>query len=289
MKPSYLFTLLGFMSPSLAVPALIERDPSPMIDVGGSGGGSSVQTCWTTLSCSFKEIETWTMPKRASYVRYMQSTHFGPLKATNKFRAIEAVIDFFYEQKVGAPGTWVSWVDAGIVEAIQRGGAIALGKSKETGGNPGASEWATYFNKLKAGQLNDRDDHDKYWSTAEQAGTDYGKRKAESTKGVGAPSAQQKRWYQFTQLFRFMMRHRTLTINALRAILLAINPFLVPAAEPAINWLTDVTNYNAAHIGLELSWAASELDVPGITISIDTLKKFSQLLVALVKKYKENN
>lgn len=156
MKSSYLFPLLGFLSLGLALPALVERDPFPRIDAGG-GGGSSVQDCWTKLSCSFKEIESWTMPKRASYVRYMQSSHFGPLKATNKFRAIEAVIDFFQEQKVGAPGSWVSYVDAGIVEAIQRGGAMALGKSKETGGNPGASEWATYFNKLKAGQLGDRD------------------------------------------------------------------------------------------------------------------------------------
>jgi hypothetical protein len=97
------------------------------------------------------------MTARLDYVRYMQSAHFGPLKATNKFRAIEGVIEFFIAKRIGTPGTWVSYVDAGIVEAIQRGGAIALGTSAETGGNPGASMWADYLRRLRDGGLQSRD------------------------------------------------------------------------------------------------------------------------------------
>lgn len=97
------------------------------------------------------------MQQRLDYVRYMQSEHFGPLNAGNQFRAIEGVIRFFIEKNLGAPGSWVSYVDTGIVEAIQRGGAIALGKSSDDGGNPGSALWADFFRRMRAGSLGNRD------------------------------------------------------------------------------------------------------------------------------------
>lgn len=54
------------------------------------------------------------------------------------------------------------------------------------------------------------------WSRAEQTATEYGKSKAETTAGVGAATTQQKRWYQFTQLFRAMMRDRSVIIWTIR-------------------------------------------------------------------------
>jgi hypothetical protein len=97
------------------------------------------------------------MQERLDYVRYMQSEYFGPLNSDDQFRAIEGVISFFIEKHLGAPGSWVSYVDAAIVEAIQRGGAIALGKSTDDGGNPGSVPWADFLTQMKAGSLSDRD------------------------------------------------------------------------------------------------------------------------------------
>jgi hypothetical protein len=96
------------------------------------------------------------MASRLAYVRYMQSDFFGPLKASNQYRAIEGVITFFQNNNLGAPESWVSYVDAGIVEGIQRGGAIALGKTFGTGGNPGADLWADFLRGMRDGTLNDR-------------------------------------------------------------------------------------------------------------------------------------
>ena len=146
MKLSYLISIvalstLGQGNPILAVEK--RADPNP--------------ACWASLSCSFPEIEASDLQSRLQYVRYMQSSRFGPLKAGNKFRSVEAVIDWFISQNEGKKGSWVSYVDAGIVEGIQRGAAIALGKSTATGDNPGSQLWATYFKKLKAGQLENRD------------------------------------------------------------------------------------------------------------------------------------
>lgn len=160
MKTASILTLLslGGLTLSAALPqSLSERDasPSPLIPVDPTVPANPA--CWATLSCTFQQIESTTMTSRLDYVRYMQSEHFGPLKATNKFRAIEGVIEFFISKSIGTPGTWVSYVDAGIVEAIQRGGAIALGLSAETGGNQGTQLWADYLRRLKNGELSSRD------------------------------------------------------------------------------------------------------------------------------------
>lgn len=130
--------------------AIVERDASIPPD-----SGPSLPACWTGLKCSFHQIEEMSLYTRLSYVQYME-TRFAPLHAGNQFRAIEGVIKFFISKGLGGPGTWVSYVDAGIVEGIQRGGAIALGLGKSTGGNPGSAKWADFLTKMKNEQLKNR-------------------------------------------------------------------------------------------------------------------------------------
>lgn len=133
-----------------AISALVEREP----DIS-AGGGLAVSACWTTLSCSFHQIEEMNMQTRLQFVRYLQS-RFGPLNAADQFRAIQGVIRFFIDAGQGGPGTWVSSVNAGSVEAVQRGGAKALGIGTSDGGNPGSAKWAEFLTNLKNGRLNNR-------------------------------------------------------------------------------------------------------------------------------------
>ncbi|KAF2174681.1 hypothetical protein K469DRAFT_458874, partial [Zopfia rhizophila CBS 207.26] len=170
--------------------------------------------CKKTLSCTFTQIEVMSMQERLDYVRTMQSKFFGPLDSSNQFRAIEGVIMFFQRKNLGQMGSWVSYVDAGIVEGIQRGGAIALGMGTETGGNPGSEKWADFLRRKKAGELNNRNVHDKAWSEAEQAATEYGKKLGDNKRLPVTP--QLRLWYWSTQLFRWIMRNRDTAIKALR-------------------------------------------------------------------------
>lgn len=130
--------------------AIVKRDASIPPD-----SGPSVPACWTGLKCSFHQIEDMSLSTRLLYVQYME-TRFIPLNAGNQFRAIEGVIKFFISKGLGGPGTWVSYVDAGIVEGIQRGGAIALGIGTSKGGNPGSEPWADFLTKMKKKELKDR-------------------------------------------------------------------------------------------------------------------------------------
>jgi hypothetical protein len=131
--------------------------------IPSSSSSSSLETrqagwpaCQQTLSCTFDQIQASTMQDRLTYVRYMQSNFFGPLNAANQFRAIEGVITFFISKNLGAPDSWISYVDTGIVEAIQRGGAMALGMSTDTGGNPGTTLWRDFLVGMRDGTYTTR-------------------------------------------------------------------------------------------------------------------------------------
>lgn len=112
--------------------------------------------CWKSLSCSFTQIEESTLPDRLAYVQYLQ-TLFVPLNAGDQFRPFESLLNLTASADIGKPGTWTSYVLAGIVEGIQRGGAIALGNGTSDAGNPGSKLWADFLTKTKNKQLGDRD------------------------------------------------------------------------------------------------------------------------------------
>lgn len=117
--------------------------------------------CWKALACSFTQIEESPLSDRLAYVQYLQ-TLFVPLNASNQFQPFEGLINLTVSADVGMPGTWPSYVIAGIVEGIQRGGAIALGTGTSDAGNPGSKLWADFLTKMKNKQLDDRDVCDSY-------------------------------------------------------------------------------------------------------------------------------
>lgn len=100
------------------------------------------------------------MTTRLNYVRKMQSTFFTSLNAGTQFAAIEGVVQFFINNNLGKPKSWASFVDAGIIEGIQNGGANALGLHTNNGGNPGTDLWAQFFQNMEANAYRYRDVRD---------------------------------------------------------------------------------------------------------------------------------
>lgn len=138
-----------------ALPKFIFAMPPPP-DLSGPAP-TTWPDCQQSLSCTFAAIQSSSLAARLTYIQNMQSDFFADeLKCPTQWRAIEGVIEFFQSKDQGAPGTWVSYTDAGIIEAVQRGGAIALGLSNEDGGNPGSQLWADFMTNMKNGKLDDR-------------------------------------------------------------------------------------------------------------------------------------
>ena len=214
--------------------------------------------CTSTLDCTVAEINEMSMAARLDFVRAMQSGPGAQLGATDRWRNIEGVITFFRDRGLGAPGTWVSYVDAGIVEGIQRGMAMALGGSTETGGNPGSAKWASYLTRLSTGQLTTRAAHDRAWSEAEQASTEYGNTLA-VTNGV-PPTAVEWRFYQFSEMYRWALRNRPVALDLLALYGPLIHPELAAKRVPFYDWFTDVSESAPSRKSCEMAYGFAELN-----------------------------
>lgn len=68
-------------------------------------------------------------------------------------------------------------------------------------------------------------DHDNAWGIAEEAATNYGADRAKKTKGVPGPTPQQNRWFNFTKLYRLILRNRDKFRIAIYA---CVSPFRLP-------------------------------------------------------------
>lgn len=220
--------------------------------------------CKSTLDCTVDEIDAMSMAERLEFVRDIQSGPAATLGASDRWRNIEGVITFFRDRGLGAPGTWVSYVDAGIVEGIQRGTAMALGWSADTGGNPGSAKWASYLTRLSTGQLATRTAHDKAWSEAEQASTEYGNTLA-NARGVPA-TAVEWRFYQFSEMYRWVLRNRPFVLDLLAIYGPLIHPELPRLRVPFYDWFTDVSESAPSNRGCEMAYGFAELNpITGVT------------------------
>ena len=90
------------------------------------------------------------------FVKYMGSKKFPQLASADEFHAVEGVIGFFIRRHVAPQGSWMSTVNAAVIEAFERGAAISLGLSDETGGNPAAEKWKEFFDQRTSGNLTER-------------------------------------------------------------------------------------------------------------------------------------
>ncbi len=218
---------------------------------------AAAPSCTSTLDCTVAEINEMSMADRLEFVRDMQSGPAAALGATDRWRNIEGVITFFRDRGLGAPGTWVSYVDAGIVEGVQRGIAIALGWSSDTGGNPGSLRWASYLTRLSTGQLATRAAHDRAWGEAEQASTEYGNALAEA-HGVPATAAEW-RFYQFSEMYRWALRNRPFALDLLAVYGPLIHPDLARERVPFYDWFTDVSESAPSYRSCELAYGFAQL------------------------------
>ncbi|OXM61473.1 MULTISPECIES: hypothetical protein [Amycolatopsis] len=241
---------------------------------------AATTTCANTLTCTAEDINGMTIAQRLAFVRALSAGPAADIVPgyAPRWRNIEGVLRFFADRELGEPGTWVSYVDAGILEGIERGIALARGDSTDTFGNPGASLWASYLTRLRDGRLSLRSVHDRAWSEAEQASTEYGVALAERVHGVAATPVEE-RFYQFSEFYRWTLRNRPMLLDLL-------TPPVGPGDQRQLtflDWFTDVTNDVPAHRGSHLAYDLAEFDVPGGTLNF--LALFAAYADALAEDY----
>ncbi|EEQ85162.1 hypothetical protein RJZ56_003651 [Blastomyces dermatitidis] len=225
----------------------------------GYSGTNPVDGCWESLDCSLTQIEAMSMASRLEFIKYLSTWRLDALHSMDQFRAFEGVIAFFMRKDIGGTGTWLSLVHAACIEALQRGAAISLGLSSNTGGNPASEKWADYFYQRRTGRLTDRGAHDLSWAVAEQAAVDYGMRRADSSLQIEKPSGRVLRWMQFTRVYRTAMQYRRTILWLMRMGFTWSSPSIPMAVEAFIDWVTDVTDATSTGFLADVAWTLSAL------------------------------
>ena len=132
-------------------------------------------SCKDTLSCNFNTLQNVSLSDRLIYLVTIQVKLLGgPNKSQSQFKAIEGLMQYFIDRNLPNPNIAPSYGLAGVLEGIQRGTAIALGKSNDTFGNPSSTLWANFLRKVRTGDFRDRAAHDGAWSQAFQVGFNHG-------------------------------------------------------------------------------------------------------------------
>ncbi|MCT2586334.1 hypothetical protein [Actinophytocola gossypii] len=237
-------SLLGILASGVAVPAAADTRRTPA-------------ECVAALDCTAEDINLLTMAERLELVRGLQSGPGALLGVDDRWRNIEGVITFFRDKGLGTPGTWVSYVDAGIVEGIERGLAIALGRSTDDFGNPGSVLWADYITGVADGSFATRGAHDRAWSLAEQASTEHGVVLAERHGQYATPA--EERFYQFSETYRWALRNRPFALDLLAMYGWLIHPDLARARVPFYDWFTDVRESAPSYKGCEMAYGFARL------------------------------
>lgn len=93
--------------------------------------------------------------------------------AANWFNNIVGIIEGFVEYGLADPGSWLSVVDAGILQGIQDGYTLSAGTATYSTNNPGSLLWKDFFDILESTEHDDIERINR-WGAAEQAATDYG-------------------------------------------------------------------------------------------------------------------
>ncbi|KAI5307472.1 hypothetical protein KEM55_008200 [Ascosphaera atra] len=199
------------------------------------------------------------MQDRLSFLKYMVVNKLTVLDAADQAGAVKGLMNFMIGKKLARTKTFLSCINAAVLESLQRGAAMALGVSKDTGGNPGTIKWAEFFHKYQKGLLKTRDDHDLAWAMAEQRAVDYGVLLADTLPGIERPTNRMLRFVKLSWLYRSIMMYRRTIIWFMRLSFAFTNPSVAFASEEIINWLTDVSHAESVEFLGEVSWALSAL------------------------------
>ncbi|KAH7085045.1 hypothetical protein BKA63DRAFT_8750 [Paraphoma chrysanthemicola] len=158
------------------------------------------------------------MEWRLGYLRGIQSGYLANYNSGTQCKSVEGNIAFMIEIQLGSPKTWISGVNAGLIEAIQNGVAILIGLRVTDGGNPGAKYWASFFKKQRTGgYASDRNKHDADWTTCEEISSEYGRQR--STKKGYKPTQKETNVYKTTQVYRYVCRNKETSSNIFSSVL----------------------------------------------------------------------
>ncbi|MFD3164605.1 WXG100 family type VII secretion target [Herpetosiphon sp. NSE202] len=189
--------------------------PAPRLGAAKLPGGPVFDAAGNIIrfDLTLAEFEMLTVPERIQWVEALERKIDSP----NSFHNIQDIIAFFDESSAlghMGPGTWASWADAGVLEAIQNGFFLFQneGRPIPAGFNDcagAAFAWKEFFVQQLSGLAEEK--LIPYWAMAEQMGVNYGSDAANLRAGIPARGTAAgdliPQFVAYGNLYRFIARN----------------------------------------------------------------------------------
>ncbi|MER3448194.1 MAG: hypothetical protein C4291_15860, partial [Candidatus Dadabacteria bacterium] len=119
--------------------------------------------------CTVEEFDAMSIEQRIVWLeQFMKQTD-----CKECFQNILGVLDFFTTKGFATSGSWVSIVDASILQSYSHGWGLKIG-AMTSSSNWGALGWKKFFEAHDPSSGVSRSQQRQLWGDAEQAATDYG-------------------------------------------------------------------------------------------------------------------
>ncbi|MFC4048295.1 hypothetical protein ACFOY4_01255 [Actinomadura syzygii] len=189
------------------------------------------------------------MPERTAYLQELCEVA-APLGATDRWTCLEGMIDFFATRSLGAPGTWISRVNAAVLESVQGGIALALDHGDVRDAVP-ARVWAEYLTLWHAEHLSLPFQHAQVWSNAQEISLEAALQHAEHDHGL-RPTAVERDFLSMVRAYNWAVTNRPAVEVA--AQLASVVDSGLALKEGFLDWFMGVGDPKAARIGCEIAW-----------------------------------
>jgi RHS repeat-associated protein len=141
-------------------------DPTGHCEFGLDENGEQIIT---RFDCSLDEFDALPAEQRLLWMQIFMRQIPG---TTNWFNNIAGILEGFVQFGLAESGSWLSIVDAGILQGIQDGYTLKEGTATYSSANPGSLLWKDFFSAL--GDEAPDNELVNLWGAAEQESTNYG-------------------------------------------------------------------------------------------------------------------
>jgi RHS repeat-associated protein len=154
------------------------NNPVNLVDPSGHCAGGTTNNPFNDageiihFDCTFDDFESLSIAVRLRWIQQMMSQGMGG-KLANWFNNIAGIIQSYQDFDLAHSGSWLSNVNAGILQGIQDGYALWSGTAYYSSLNPGGEAWKVFFTEQNKFEPNETD-LIRLWGVAEETSTNFG-------------------------------------------------------------------------------------------------------------------
>lgn len=228
-----------------------------------------------------ERIDAMTIAERIELLHWLRS-QTDLLGAPNQWGNLEGGLRFLGDHGLAGPGTWMSWVNAGVLDSVTHGLRIVMfpDEAEHELSYNGAPEWAAYLEYLlgvATGSGCKDDEVECYlWSNAKEKSIDHGVTLARLHRLK--PTQPEVTFLHFAQLHNWLLRNRPIRATIQRYLVGFVPQLTMITPAFVDRFMTTINDGGLTQAACEAAWTLANMDPGGMSNNLELITKIIQLI-----------